>query len=146
MNCDEFKPLACCDSPFLEVFAGFTTATTNGNTGGRAGLHLMCATEFSGSHACHASEYERTKNTTTPPAGGAWVDYSAAVKKGNSGITATADCSAADYGRYTDFQNYTNCGNWTSAYASHLGVAIIPEEITGSGQNCDEFKPVACCE
>jgi len=145
-NCDEPRPLACCDSPFLETFAGFTTATYDGDQGGRGGLHLACATEFPGSHACHSAEYERTKGIDGVPADGAWIDLSAAVRQSSTSITTTSDCAAPEYGPYTGLQNYTNCGNWSSDNSSHLGLTVTSTNHTTSGKNCDELRPIACCE
>lgn len=44
--CTEVRPLACCDSPFVEVFSGFTTATYDGAMGGRALASFNCDAEF----------------------------------------------------------------------------------------------------
>jgi len=127
------------------MFAGFSTTTTDGDMGGRAGANALCGADFPGSHMCHTAEYYRTHTTTTPPATGAWVDYSAGLRGGSTGTHATSVCGTVELGLYTGAQNYGNCGGWTSTNSGHLGYAIRDIGATTSGMTCNQVKPVACC-
>jgi len=61
------------------VFAGFTSATTTGNAGGREAMHALCNAAFSGSHMCHAAEYNLATSATPVPSAGAWIAGSATI-------------------------------------------------------------------
>lgn len=65
IGCADARPLACCTGPTRVAFSGVTTWTTDGNSGGRGAMHSHCATEYPGSHFCHAAEYVRANST--PP-------------------------------------------------------------------------------
>ena len=144
--CTESRPLACCDSPFIEVFAGFTTATFDGAQGGRAEANFSCGQEFPGSHLCHAAEYYRSQTTTPPPVDGAWLDTSAFFKSSSSGVYSTSTCAAEEAGIYTGAGQYQNCGGWTintSPY-NYYGTVILADGT--DTVDCEEFRSLACCE
>jgi hypothetical protein len=146
-GCDVARPVACCATQYLEQFAGFTTATFDGNIGGRADAHFACASEYAGSHLCHASEYLRTTEASTPPAGGAWLDASALIVP-NGSYTPVTGAALSEAGRYGVRQSSVNCSNWTSAENFDEGVVAHVDGITRSAVNdtgCDVARPLACC-
>jgi len=49
------RPLACCVTPYREVYLGLA-GSTNGAAGGREAMHATCAATYAGSHLCHLVE------------------------------------------------------------------------------------------
>jgi hypothetical protein len=146
--CKVPRVLACCASVYKEKFAGFTPSSVIGAAGGREAMHAHCATSFSGSHMCHMAEYVRAGSPAAPPATGAWLDVSAAQT--GATIYPVADLASKELGRYTDFTNGWNCGNWTantymsgSSTYDTTGTAI--STAGQSTQLCKNPRPVACC-
>jgi Collagen triple helix repeat (20 copies) len=142
-NCTVAHALACCVSPFLEKFAGLS-APTLGNPGSREQMHALCGAAYAGSHMCHFSEYYRTQNTTSLPAGGAWIDGSTAL--GGTSTIADSDTAAWAVGRYVGVN--AGCQNWT-ALTNGSGQTLQGEIVTPSGTastNCSVAHPIACCE
>jgi len=136
-SCDAIRPVACCGTPYNEVFRGFTTATYDGAAGGRAAMHGYCASEFAGSHMCFNAEYERASSTATPPASGAWLDGS------TYNSWWEPDAAMPRSGRSTAKSTGSNCNNWTSNLGNYWGFAIAVPEATSF--NCDLPRPLACC-
>jgi hypothetical protein len=145
VQCSTSHALACCSTPYVEGFRGFTSASVTGaHTGGRAEMHQLCGAQFAGSHMCHVAEYQRASATVTPPAGGAWLDMSGYLRTSTS---VDNTISPSFMGRYTA-QNYTgNCNNWT---ATMSGTNVtFGETITDAGTavaQCSGARPIACCE
>jgi len=133
--CGTERAVACCNTPFRERFRGFTTTTTNGNAGGRPGMHARCAQEFPGSHLCHMAEYHRAHPTTSPPASGAWID--------NSSYNSAGENRAAmpRSGRSTHPDGA--CASWTSDSAFRSGPLMTTANHTTA--TCDTQRPLACC-
>jgi hypothetical protein len=143
--CARQRPLACCNGASRAKFRGFTTQTFNGNIpGGRVGAHAACATQFSGSHFCHASEYLRANSAAPVPATGAWIDASSSLDG-----TVTFGASTA-FGRYPT----AACGGqWNNASTGTSGPVVFPTGHVGTdtnafsgGQYCATQRPLACCE
>lgn len=132
-TCNVARPLACCNAVPKVQFAGFTSA--NATMAGRPAMHAACSSEFPGSHMCHASEYTRSVSPTTPPATGAWIDYSINNTSGNATFH-----SAPSFGRYLN----NGCLSWSTTNVSSYGLTVTP---TGafSDQTCNQQKPIACC-
>jgi len=145
MYCDTPRPLACCSSPYIEIFAGYTSALVDGDMSGRAGAHAVCGAEFAGSHMCHTTEYFRSHPVATAPVTGAWMDYSAGLKQGSSGVFGNSYCGSPEMGRYSGYSTSGNCANWSSSSASHRGYVMVPTGATASAMYCDVARPVACC-
>ena len=142
--CNVQRPLACCNSVYREVFSGYTAATYDGAMGGRHNLHLACATEYPGSHACHTAEYSRTHDPAQPPASGAWMDGSAAFTQS---VTYAATCASAQFGRSPTSSSGYSCEGWTSNNSGHSGHTVSADGQLGHYYNyCDVQRPVACCE
>ena len=142
-TCETPHPLACCDSPYHEQFAGFTAATTDGDFGGRRVGHLACATEFPGSHMCHAAEYIRSASNAVVPAGGAWIDPSAAPADfHDDGLAITTQCGSVDYGRYGGRNNSVNCNGWSGA--ASYGLTVQNDGLRTV--LCTQVAHIACCE
>lgn len=138
--------LACCSTPYLERFAGYTAATTTGAAGGRSEMHRRCGQEFPGSHLCHIAEYNRATPTVAPPASGAWIDTSGYPTP--SGGSADITAAARNFGRVTAKADYDNCDNWTAtaipgAYTLE-GLAVAP--VHAYSVSCATARPLACCE
>ena len=143
--CSETHVLACCTTPYLERFRGFTSAMTTGAAGGRARMHASCGAEFPGSHLCHVAEYERATPTTTPPAGGAWLDASGFATA--AGAPTETSLAARDLGRWTGraaLGSGINCQNWTDADPTLDGLAVEPGGAFT--RTCATPRPLACCE
>jgi hypothetical protein len=139
--CTTVLPIACCSTPFAEVFRGFTTATTQGNVNGRAVMHGLCGAQYPGSHLCHVAEYHRG-HPTSVPAGGAWVDASTL---GNYGFISnfSAVARAGRFtGRETTFNN-DNCKQWTSNGTGINAYVVKPAGTTTAA--CTSSLPLACC-
>lgn len=133
------------------AFAGFTAATTDGNGGGRDGMHARCAAEFTGSHLCHASEYQQTNSATSVPASGAWLDPSILPYALSADSDLTTE-SAPGFGREdfsftcTSWTSNANSGTWSSTFLRPDGVT----QQTSSNSfpapaACDVQRPLACC-
>jgi hypothetical protein len=144
--CTSSHVLACCSTPYVEKFKGFTTATTTGVVNGRAAMHALCGAQFAGSHMCHASEYGRATPATTPPTGGAWIDASGFVR--NAGDTqAVTEIATGHMGRYIGQLDSLNCENWSAATSG--GSATFGGVITSTGITsvaCTTSHPVSCCQ
>ncbi|MBL0220882.1 MAG: collagen-like protein [Myxococcales bacterium] len=143
--CTSSHALACCSTPYVEGFRGFTTASVTGvRPGGRAEMHQLCGAQFAGSHMCHVAEYQRATPTVSPPAAGAWLDMSGYLRSGSS---VSNEVASQHMGRYAG-QLYTgNCDNWTAATSS--GSTTFGETITQAGPTasvCTSARPIACCE
>jgi hypothetical protein len=134
VSCDVARPLACCNTPYVETFRGFTTATTTGVAGGRAAMHARCAAQFSGSHMCFLAEYTRAHPTVTPPAAGAWLDGSTYHNLGEYRGAMPRS------GRLT--RNSSGCLGWTGG-GLNQGTTITP--AGWDSQTCDTARSVACC-
>jgi hypothetical protein len=145
VQCTTSHALACCSTPYVEGFRGFTAASVTGaRPGGRAEMHQLCGAQFAGSHMCHVAEYQRATPTVTPPAGGAWLDMSAYMR-----TSAQVDNSIAPsfMGRSTS-QNYTgNCNNWTATMSgSSITFGETITDIGTTSTQCSSARPIACCE
>jgi hypothetical protein len=132
--CEVARPLACCTTPFVETFRGFTTATTTGVAGGRAAMHARCAQQFAGSHMCFLAEYARAHGTVTPPAGGAWLDGSTYHQRGEYAGAMPRSGRSTYAG--------SACKGWTVG-GLNQGTTITPSGW--QSQTCDTARPVACC-
>ncbi len=100
------------------TFAGFTTASYDGNLGGPAGANAKCAAEFSGSHLCTTREYQWAGSAVAPGANGAWLDYAYFSSQGSPNQLprdrdGSYSCNAwrsnngpSEYARYLDQQGY----------------------------------------
>ena len=133
--CNVARAVACCNTPFRERFRGFTNATHTGAAGGRAAMHRACAAEFAGSHLCHLAEYWRANPTTSPPAGGAWIDHS-------SFNDITEDMGAMPRSGRSAYPS-SACTAWTNASSVDNALTITP---TGDqSQACSVARPLACC-
>ncbi len=145
-TCTTTHPLACCSTPYKEVFRGFTPATTSGVAGGRNVMHAMCGAAFPSSHMCHVAEYYRAEPTTPPPSGGAWLDYSG-FPLNSAGAQVTSAIADVHSGRYAGQLPFGNCDNWT---ASTDGVnatsGLVVTAAGGTTAECTSVHAVACCE
>ena len=143
--CTTSHVLACCTTPYVETFRGVTQASVTGvRPGGRAEMHQLCGAQFPGSHMCHIAEYQRAHPTTSPPAGGAWIDYSGFLRQSSY---PTNELATHHVGRYTGQLYAGNCDNWTAAIDG--ATATSGETITTAGPFsalCTTSRPVACCE
>lgn len=135
--CNSSRALACCNTPVKIRFAGYTSATTNGGAGGRPKMHALCATEFPGSHLCHASEYIRSCSSTSVPSTGAWLDPSTANGTGtsNSGMPGS--------GR--NLFSGTTCNAWSDATTSYNGTWVAPNGSVVTSGYCNTTRAAACC-
>ncbi len=146
--CNVSRALACCTSPYVERFAGYTATSYTGDVGGRAIANFHCASEFAGSHICHVAEYDRAHPNAAPPTDGAWVDMSAYAE--GSSIYRRTYFAGARMGRYASSNTSENCSNWTAIDYDYLGTprdtngtAVKPE---GAGiELCNVARPFACC-
>lgn len=143
--CTTMHSLACCSTPFAERFRGFTSASVTGvRPGGRAEMHQLCGMELPGSHMCHVAEYNRAHSTVSPPASGAWIDYSGYLR---SSSQATNEVAPGNVGRYSQQLYAGNCNNWTAAIDGSTPTS--GETITINGPIsaiCTTTRPIACCQ
>jgi hypothetical protein len=143
--CTTSHALACCSTPYVEGFRGFTTATVSGvHSGGRAEMHQLCGAQFAGSHMCHIAEYQRATPTVSPPASGAWLDMSGYLRSSGS---VTNEIATLHAGRWASKSYSGNCDNWTAAIDG--STSTFGETITATGhttQLCTGTRPIACCE
>ena len=118
-------------------FAGFTGASYNGKvTGGRAGMHALCATAFTGAHLCHAAEYIQATSGEQPPPAGAWIDPSTV-----SGTTV-ANNGSVKAGRYP---GGATCSSWNNSGGGDYGTIVTstgPIDVFGA---CATARQLACC-
>src|SRR5262249_28247574 len=111
MECSTPLPPARCSTPYPGSVARFSPPPT-GNTGGRAGMHFVCATKFAGSHLCHWAEYVRAAGTTSPPASGAWIDVSGFYDQ-NGTYSIDYNMANGESGRFLGAYDTINCANWS---------------------------------
>jgi hypothetical protein len=146
-GCNTQRSLACCNGTPKVQFAGFTSMITNGGSiaGGRPGMHGVCASEFAGSHMCHAAEYLRASSGVTIPASGAWLDPS--VNERDELVLG----GSPRFGRWTS--SYT-CSGWTSASGTSFSSTFLDADgdiKTHSSSTaplpigCAAQRPIACC-
>jgi hypothetical protein len=114
----------------------------NGAIGSREQMHAMCAAQFAGSHLCHTAEYQLANSTVPVPADGAWIDASSAYDGSFTSAVVNDEVSAPTSGRYTAWDYYTNCANWTMSTQSS-GFVIAPE--SQGPANCATSRVLACC-
>lgn len=133
------------------AFAGFTVAKTDGNGGGRDGMHARCAAEFPGAHLCHVAEYQLTNSATTVPAAGAWLDPSilpyALTTSDDQTIEGGPGFGREDFS-YTcsSWTSNANSGTWSSMYLRPDGVTIRTSSNTSPAPAaCDAQRSLACC-
>ena len=144
--CTASHPVACCSTPFVEKFKGFTTATVTGAIGSRAQMHASCGTQFPGSHLCHISEYYRTQSAVAVPAAGVWIDASGFVTP-TASSQVTTQVSPARVGRFADGLDQSNCNNWTATTAG--GNPTFGDLVTTTGVGealCTTVHALACCQ
>ncbi|CAN5818657.1 hypothetical protein BH11MYX3_BH11MYX3_39140 [soil metagenome] len=143
--CTTSHALACCSTPYVEGFRGFTTTTVSGvRPGGRAEMHQLCGAQFAGSHMCHIAEYQRATPTVSPPASGAWLDMSGYLRSSSS---VTNEIASHHAGRYAGQLYSGNCDNWTAAVDG--STPTFGETITPTGNTttlCTGTRSIACCE
>jgi hypothetical protein len=124
------------------VFAGFTSATTNGAVGGREQMHARCAAEFAGAHLCHIAEYQLATSATPLPASGAWIDSSSGGD-GAFEMASTSDGVATSRsGRHVAQHIYANCRSWTT---TNQASGLVVETSGAYTYSCSEQRPLACC-
>jgi hypothetical protein len=145
--CTTTHVLACCSTPYVETFRGFTTATVTGaRPGGRAEMHQLCGAQFAGSHLCHAAEYYRANPTTSTPAGGAWIDASG-YSRTAGGANVANDVASVHMGRYGGPLYSGNCDNWTAT--TDGGTTTFGDTVTAlavTNAVCTSSHPLACCQ
>ncbi len=137
-QCDAVRPLACCDGTSAIQFAGFSTATSNGNMGGRAAAHQLCTQEFFGSHLCHAAEYLQSNSTASVPASGAWLDPSVDL------VGDRTVGGSSRFGRHLS----SACSSWSTSSSSGSATHVRPSGgiVTwSSASQCDAVRSLACC-
>ena len=134
-SCGTVRPLACCRSPHLAWFRGFTTSTFNGNLSGIQGAHAKCAAQFAGSHFCTSREYEQAGSAAPVPASGAWIDGARYIS------SSTPSASPRD--RETGY----TCGSWRQTSGYYSGSLIPTGEYSTStvSTSCSTVRPLACC-
>jgi hypothetical protein len=134
-SCGTVRPLACCRSPHLAWFRGFTTGTFNGNLGGIQGAHAKCAAQFAGAHLCTSREYEQAGSAAPVPAAGAWIDGARYIS------SSTPSASPRD--RETGY----TCGSWRQTSGYYSGALIPTGEYSTStvSTSCSTVRPLACC-
>ena len=136
LDCSTTHPLACCNTPSKTRFAGFTTATTTGNAGGRHKMHALCAAEFAGAHLCHAAEYLRSNSATPVPTSGAWLDPSGFGKNSWSTI------GLPEAGRSN---NETACISWSRDTSGYGGTSLTASGSISTSLDCSTAHALTCC-
>ncbi len=118
-------------------FSGFTPLAYSAKvTGGRAGMHALCATAFTGSHMCHAAEYIQATSGDAPPARGAWVD--ASTVNG----TAAANNGSVKAGR---FLSSYSCSSWNNTGGGDYGTIVNALGTIDVYGDCGTARQLACC-
>ncbi len=131
-NCDQVKPVACCRSAVQVVLRGFTAASFTGNLGGYVGANQKCQVDYPGSFFCTATDYYRSNANASPPPTGAWLDYGRAENGQRSGNAC--------------YKSGTQAGPWMEGTGSDYGPFVNASGYVYNGSNCDQLKPLACCE
>lgn len=118
-------------------FAGFTSMSYSGKvTGGRTGMHAVCAAAFAGSHLCHAAEYIQSTSSIAPPSSGAWIDASTM-----SG-TSLANNGSVKAGR---FLGANNCSSWNNTGGGDFGATVNALGTIDIYGDCSTARQLACC-
>jgi hypothetical protein len=107
-------------------------------------MHALCATQFAGSHMCHAAEYYRTQSTITPPAAGAWIDASG-YQRAYADAQEVSDVASIHASRYTG-QSDHNCYAWSQVKTGTqqlFGLIVTPAGPYDA--DCSTAHPIACC-
>ncbi|MBL8915287.1 MAG: collagen-like protein [Archangium sp.] len=116
-------------NPNPVTFAGFTTATFNGNLGGQIGANQKCAAEFTNSYFCTLAEYDQTNTLVAPGGVGAWLDYDRKV----SGARDIQSCVTSAL------------GTWSTNSSGSYGANLTANGSFYTSVNCSNTKPLACC-
>ena len=130
------------------AFAGFTTATTTGNAGGREALNAMCRSTFANSHVCHFAEFHLAASGASLPANGAWLDLSC-IMMADGGATEAGriacglQLASTQSGRSVAASGTSNCTSWSSEAAAQSGGVV--QLAAGSTGSCSVARPIACC-
>jgi hypothetical protein len=104
-----------------------STATTDGDAGGRSGIHQICPSEDSDAHFCSVNEIENSWDTTgiffSDPFPDSWVE------KTDENWAGSVDCSG-----------------WKNNTSSVYGASIESNARLLDNTNCNTTLPVACCK
>ena len=118
-------------------FAGFTSASYNGKVaGGRAGMHALCATAFTGAHLCHAAEYVQATSAQQPPTSGAWLDPSSVNG------SAVANNGSVKAGR---MPGSYSCSSWNNSGGGDYGAIVTATGNIDVFGACGTARQLACC-
>lgn len=114
------------------VLRGYTSATFNGNLGGHPGANQKCHAQFPGSRFCTSSDFYLSEPRLYPPSSGAWVDYDRAASGSRSGSAC--------------YKSGINDGPWMESTNVDYAAFVTASGYVYNGHNCDQVKPLACCE
>jgi hypothetical protein len=121
----------------IPSFAGYTTASYNGKvSGGRVGMHALCAAAFAGAHLCHAAEYIQATSSDAPPSSGAWLDSS------TISAAAAANNGSVKAGRYL---GGSSCSSWNNTGGGDYGTMVNSLGTIDVYGDCGTARPLACC-
>ena len=107
-------------------FAGYTSATYNGNLGGAVGANAKCQSQFAGAFLCTAADYDLANPTAAPGSAGAWIDE----PREDDGMRNQTSCSGS--------------AGWISSSSSNSGYALDANGAA-TGYVCNTAHPLACC-
>ena len=130
-------------------FAGYSTATTDGDANGYQGMNEICEGEYSGGRMCTTKEWFNTHGTMQlPPGQYAWVQPL---------VVATTYRSPVDVINYTEwtgdthvleadegYQDAATCTHWTSTAVGKRGYALHRDG--GGPQSFEELTIRFCSE
>jgi hypothetical protein len=118
------------------AFAGFTSATSDGNLGGVNGANAKCDAEFAGSHFCNDREFNLIGTSASIPVTGVWADQGL--------YPSSSSPSATVRDRY---YNGADCSFWTTNATGYTGLQIdvTSRPIANTTTPCTLVRPLACC-
>ena len=120
------------------LFVFSSTATTDGDAGGRSGIQQICPNEDLYAHFCSVYEIENEWVTNgilfSDPIPQSWVDYPESL-----GILGASSASIS-------WGSSANCEGWSSSTDGDWGTAISTSAAHLIQTNCQTTLPVACCK
>jgi len=128
-----FLPLVitsqAADAPSGVLYVFSSTATTNGNPGGRLAMNDICPSQDPDSHFCRREEIENAWITT-----GVYFD------------TSMQDSWVEAFYSSDWSEGANNCDAWTYETSGDNGHAIVNGAHSLTSRTCDTILAVACCK
>ncbi len=135
-----YSATSAIPSGVLYIFP--STATTDGDAGGRSAIQQICPSEDTGAHFCSIYEIENAWTTSgvffKHPFTKSWIDF--------PNRFGTLAYTSAGYPYVSEWSGAGTCDTWTSSLNIKNGRTIYESAFEIAGETCDASLPIACCK